>query len=65
MYRRKYKRYADCCVFERYHFGGGGYVMVWATIAHGYRSPLVVVDGNLNVQRYRDDILAHRVRPLL
>ena len=38
--------------------------MVWAAIAHGYRSPLVVIDGNLNAQRYRDDILAHRVIPL-
>ena len=34
--------------------------MVWAAIAHGYRSPLVVIDDNLNAQRYRDDILAHR-----
>ena len=35
--------------------------MVWAAIAHGYHSPLVVTDGNLNAQRYRDDILAHHV----
>ena len=39
--------------------------MVWAAIVHGYRSPLVVIDGNLNTQRYRDDILAHHVIPLL
>ena len=26
--------------------GVGGSVMVWAAIAHGYRSPLVVIDGN-------------------
>ena len=32
--------------------------MVWAAIAHGYRSSL---DGNLNAQRYRDVILAHHV----
>ena len=44
--------------------GWGGSVMVWAAIIHGYRSPLVVIDGNLNVQRYRDDILAHHVIPL-
>ena len=37
-------------------FWGGGYV-----IAHGYRSPLVLIGGNLNAQRYRDDILAHHV----
>ena len=50
-------------LFERDRFGGRprGYGMVWAAIAHGYRSPLVVIDGNLNAQRYRDDILAHRI----
>ena len=46
---------------ERDRFGGGCSAMVWAAIAHGYRSPLVVIDGNLNAQRYRDDILAHHV----
>ena len=56
LYRRRNERYADCCVLERDRFGGEGSVMVWAAIAHGYRSPLVV-----NAQRYRDDILAHHV----
>ena len=58
MYRRRNERYAD-------RFGGGGSVMIWAAIVHGYRSPLVVIDGNLNAQRYRDDILAHHVIPFL
>ena len=31
--------------------GVGGSVMVWAAIAHGYHSPLVVIDSNLNAQR--------------
>ena len=64
MYRRRSERYADCCVLERYRFGGGASVMVWAAIAHGYRSPLVVIDGNLNAQRYHDDFLAHHVIPV-
>ena len=64
VYRRRNERYADCCVLERDRFGGMGSVMVWAAIAHGYRSPLVVIDGNLNAQRYRNDILAHHVIPL-
>ena len=64
MYSRRNKRYADCRVLKRDRFGGGGSVMVWAAIAHGYRSPLVVIDGSLNAQRYRDDILAHRIIPL-
>jgi len=39
--------------------------MVWAGIAHRYRTPLVVIQGNLNVRRYREDILAPYVVPLL
>ena len=31
----------------------------------GYRTPLVVVDGNLNAQKYREDILGPHVVPLL
>ena len=64
IYCRKNEHYADRCVLERDRLGGGGAVMVWAAIAHGYRSPLVVTDGNLNAQRYRDDILAQHVIPL-
>ena len=64
MYRRRNKRYAGCCVLERDRFVGGGSVMVWAAIVQGYRSPLVVIDGNLNDQRYSDDIRAHHFIPL-
>ena len=28
---------------NKIRFGGGGSVMVWAAIAHGYRSPLVII----------------------
>ena len=61
VYCRRNERYADCCVLEQDRFGGGGSAMVWAAIAHGYPSPLVDIDGNLNAQRYHDDILAHHV----
>ena len=60
-YRRRNEPYAISCVLERDRFRGGGSVMVWAGHCHGYHSPLVVICGNLNAQRYRDDILAHRV----
>ena len=43
VYRRRNERYAECCVLERDSFGGWGSIMVWAAIAHGYRSPLVVI----------------------
>ena len=39
VYCRRNKRCADSYVLERDHFGGGGSVMVWAAIAHGYHSP--------------------------
>ena len=39
-------------------------IVLGVGVLHGYRSPLIVIDGNLNVQRYRDDILAHHVIPL-
>ena len=38
--------------------------MVWAGISYGYRTQLVVIDGNLNAQKYRDHVLAPHV-PLL
>ena len=39
--------------------------MVWAAFAHGYCSPLDVIDGNLNAQRYHNDILDHHVNSLI
>ena len=65
VYRRRNERVADCRVLEWDLFGGGGVsIMVWAAIAHGYHSPPVITDGNLNAQRNRHDILAHHVIPL-
>ena len=65
VYRRRGERYADCCILQRGRFGGGGCVMVWAGIGYGYRTQLVVIDGNLNAQKYRDHVLAPHVVPLL
>ena len=65
IYRRRNERYADCCVLQRDRFGGGGSVMVWAGISYGYRTQLVIIDGNLNAQKYRDHVLAPHVFPLL
>ena len=39
--------------------------MVWAGISYGYRTQLVVIDGNLNAQKYRNRVLAPQVVPLL
>jgi hypothetical protein len=41
-------------------FKGGGSILVKARIAHGFRTNLVVIKGNMNDQRFRDEILALR-----
>ena len=63
VYRRKNERYADACVIERDRFGGGS-VMVWWAIAHGFKSPLVTVDGTLTTLKYRDEVLIPHVIPI-
>ena len=63
VYRRRGERYADACVQEVDRFGGGS-IMVWGGISFHHRSPLVIVDRNLNAQRYRDEILQPVVVPL-
>ena len=64
VYWRRNERYVDCCVLQRDPFGGGGSVMIWAGISYGYHTQLVVIDGNLNTQKYRDCVLAPHVVPL-
>ena len=64
VYRSRDEHYTDCCVLQRGRFGGGGSMMVWAGISYGYRTQLVVIDGNLNAQKYRDRVLAPHVVPL-
>ena len=63
VYRRRGERFADACVVERDQFGGGS-VMVWEGIAHGIKSQLIIVAGNMTAVRYRDEILRPVVVPL-
>ena len=53
VYRRRGERFADACVVERDRFGGGS-VMVWGGVAHGIKSQLIIVAGNMTAVRYRD-----------
>jgi len=39
--------------------------MVWGAIRFGWRSELVVVEGNLNAQRYSQEILRPHVLPYI
>lgn len=62
VYRRRGERYCDPCIFQKKSFGGGG-VMVWAAIRHGWKSELVFINGNLTAQRYIDNVLAPQIVP--
>ena len=64
VYRRREERFADACVVERDRFGGGS-VMVWGGIAHGIKSQLIIVAGNMTAVRYRDEILRPVAVPLV
>ncbi|CDQ64550.1 unnamed protein product [Oncorhynchus mykiss] len=56
-YRRRNKRLTEACTLERDRFGGGG--------SEHHRTELVVITGNLNAARYREDILLPHVVPFL
>uniref|UniRef100_A0A674EY23 Tc1-like transposase DDE domain-containing protein n=1 Tax=Salmo trutta TaxID=8032 RepID=A0A674EY23_SALTR len=62
VYRRRNERYTEAC---RDRFGGGGSVMVWGGVSQYHRTELVVIAGNLNAVRYREDILLPHVVPFL
>ena len=64
VYRRRGERFADACVVEWDRFGGGS-VMVWGGIAHGIKSQLIIVAGNMTAVRYRDEILRPVAVPLV
>ena len=64
VYRRRGERFADACVVERDRFGGGS-VMAWGGIAHGIKSQLIIVAGNMTAVRYRDEILRPVAVPLV
>ena len=55
VYRRHGEHFAGACVVERDRFGGGS-AMVWGGIAHGIKSQLIIVAGNMTAVRYRDEM---------
>ncbi|KAK6183161.1 hypothetical protein SNE40_010691 [Patella caerulea] len=62
VYRRRGERTAACCVREVVPYSGGS-VMVLGGICGNQKTPLIVINGNLNAQRYRDEILRPVVLP--
>lgn len=64
VWRRPGERYAECCIREQNPFPVAS-VMVWAGISCNYRTPLVVVDGNITARRYIDQILHPHMIPFM
>ena len=64
VWRRRGERLRYECIKEVTPFGGGS-VMVWAGFSPHHRTQLHHVQGNLNGQRYRDEILRPLVVPAL
>ncbi|ROL51658.1 Transposable element Tc1 transposase [Anabarilius grahami] len=58
------ERFADVNIVDRVAHGGGG-VMVWAGVCYGQRTQVRFIDGILNAQRYRDEILRPIVVPFI
>ena len=64
VWRRVGERFADANVMNRVPHGGGR-VMVWAGISYRQQTQVHFINGNLNSQRYCDEILRHIVVPFL
>ena len=64
MYRRPGERFADVNVNQRLPFGGGS-VMIWGAFSFRERTPLHVINGNLNGNRYLREIIGPLVLPYL
>jgi hypothetical protein len=58
------ERFADVNIVNIVSHGGGG-VMVWAGISYRQRTQLHFIDGNLNAEKYHDEILRSIVVPLI
>uniref|UniRef100_A0A674DDL4 Tc1-like transposase DDE domain-containing protein n=1 Tax=Salmo trutta TaxID=8032 RepID=A0A674DDL4_SALTR len=63
VYRQRNERYTEACTLERDR--GGGSVMVWGGVSRHHRTELVVIAGNLNIVRYRENIHLPHVVPFL
>jgi hypothetical protein len=62
--QRRGEPFTDQCVYESDRYGGGS-VMVSAGIFHDGRTQLKIVQGTLNVVKYRDDIFDPIILPFL
>ena len=63
VWRRRGEQHEECCVQPITAFGGGS-VMVWAGMAATTKTPLILINGHLNANRYVDEILHPHVVPV-
>lgn len=64
VWRRKGERYSPCCM-QQFNRWGGASVMVWAGISGQFRTPLIIVEGNLTAARYVNEVLRPHLLPFL
>ena len=64
VYCRNSKLYVDVCVRERDRFGVGS-IMVWGGIMGQIKARLIFINGNLNSQRYINEVLTVEAIPFL
>ncbi len=64
VWRQVGERFADVNIVDQVAHGGSG-VMVWAGICYRQRTHVHFIDGILNAQRYRDNILRPIVVPFI
>ena len=63
--KRRNERLADSCISETDRYEWGASLMLWGGISGLYHTDLVVIQGNLNGVRYRDEILQQQVEPFM
>ncbi len=64
VWRRVGEWFSNVNVVDQVAHGGGG-VLVWAGVCYGQRTQVHFIDGVLNAQRYRDEILRPIVVPFI